>query len=317
MSKSPTMAKHAEYLICPTASNSIDIVGAYLACSRKRTALLLPCFDNLPLLMRRRNVNLVPLLEDDLFIFSSDKDALSNYFIENSLDALFIVNPNNPTGMIFNENQLSNIADVCRERTVILIIDATFSFYDRKKPDYHKILDSSGVKYVIIEDSGKTFPTQDMKASLMLFHSELKSAIQQIYEEIFLCVSPFILEVISRIVEKASEIGLEEVLWKEVDVRRTNFRNILNQTNLEIAKKSVESAMPLEWIDCSATGFSDLEFVQHCKAFGLCLLPGRYFYWSRPDELGHQFVRASLMKQDSVFELALQRLREAVSSAWR
>ncbi|MCZ2159133.1 hypothetical protein NPX99_07685 [Bartonella sp. 220] len=100
-----------------------------------------------------------------------------------------------------------------------------------------------------------------------------------------------------------------------MDVRRTNFRNILNQTNLEIAKKSIESVMPVEWIDCSATGLSDLKLVQHCKTFSLCLLPGRYFYWSKPDELGHQFVRASLMKHDSVFELALQRLREAMSSS--
>ncbi|EJF75377.1 hypothetical protein HWV54_05280 [Bartonella alsatica] len=135
-------------------------------------------------------------------------------------------------------------------------------------------MDSSGVKYVIIEDSGKTFPTQDMKASLMLFHSELKSAIQQIYEEIFLCVSPFSLEVITRIVEQASEIGLEEVLWKEVDIRRTNFRNILNQTNLEIAKKSVASIMLLEWIDCSATGFSDLDSRSTVKllACAFCLV---------------------------------------------
>ncbi len=53
----------------------------------EKTALLLPCFDNLPLLMRRRNVNLVSLVEAELFILYSNKDALSNYFLENSLSA--------------------------------------------------------------------------------------------------------------------------------------------------------------------------------------------------------------------------------------
>src|SRR5262249_31014571 len=48
------LADHRYYSVCPTASNSIDIVATWLRMKRYNVGLLEPVFDNLYLVLRRR-----------------------------------------------------------------------------------------------------------------------------------------------------------------------------------------------------------------------------------------------------------------------
>ncbi len=313
---STTMSTHDSFLICPAASNSIDIIAAYLSNRRLKTALITPCFDNLPLLLKRRKVDLIPIREEIFDSFSENEDEIHTYLLKHGCKSLFLVSPNNPTGFIFDINRLAGIANICERVDIVLIVDVTFNFYNRSKYDYHKLLSDSGVKYILIEDSGKSFPTQDMKASIILFHRYLLNDLKEIYEEIFLCTSPFTLELIGRLVERTSSVGLKTVLWDEVDQRREELYKVIDPSPLTPLETAEHPFLPIEYLNCSKSNLSDLEFEKYCWNNGLGVLPGRYFFWDNSKELGHDFIRIGFMKKKNVFKLAMKRL-ENILDEWK
>ena len=47
-------------------------------------------------------------------------------FIEDDLDIMFICNPNNPTGTLASKGLISRVAEKCREKSVVLVVDECF-----------------------------------------------------------------------------------------------------------------------------------------------------------------------------------------------
>lgn len=90
LAESLSLADYPHFRICPTASNSIDIIAAWLADRKMSTALTHPTFDNLFLILRRRGVTVVPLEDSRL----RQNGAIASLQGLNS-DAVFLVNPNN------------------------------------------------------------------------------------------------------------------------------------------------------------------------------------------------------------------------------
>lgn len=160
---SPILSAHSHYSLCPTSSNSIDICGAWLRSKNYKTGLLEPVFDNLYLLLRRRGVDVFNVGESDLLDFSE----LGRKIDEHGLKAVFIVSPNNPTGFQLDAEQFESLAVLCEAKKVFMIIDTSFRLYSRKPYDEYAILSKVGTDYVVIEDTGKTWPTHDTKVSLM------------------------------------------------------------------------------------------------------------------------------------------------------
>jgi len=122
---SPTVASLSDFRICPTASNSIDIIGAFLAQSGLRTALIEPTFDNLALLLKRRGASVVSASDDGLMAAAragSPADVLERLDVA----ALFLVNPNNPTGRTLEGAELEALLAYCNRTGTKLIMDNSF-----------------------------------------------------------------------------------------------------------------------------------------------------------------------------------------------
>jgi len=304
---SPTLARLNTYSISPTASNSIDIVGAWLNMRNRKVGLLEPVFDNLHLLLKRRGVKPVIIQERDLVDLEKLQTKINLY----KLDSLFIVTPNNPTGFELNEQELKDLCDLCAKNKVALFVDTTFGLYSKQRIDNYKILEESGVDYAVIEDTGKTFPTQDMKASLMVYSRPLASDMRMLYEEIFLCSSSFTLALLGKLLQKTHEVGLDKVVWDEVAVRRQHLERALAESPLKLTGKSNACALPLAWLDSSATGLPDTMLVTELMKHQVAVLPGRFFYrGSRYKDATH--VRLSLMKPDNIFYGGVKALGQAL-----
>ena len=308
-SGSIAMGEVGTWKVCPTASNSLDIIAAWCASRHMRVAMVEPTFDNLALLFRRRMVTLspLPLAADEMIASNNFQDA----------DAIVLVTPNNPTGRTYSEGELAELAQSCDRAGKTLIIDNTFRFYRDNTFDDIQVLENSGVEYIVVEDSGKTFPTLEMKASPMLYSRTLTD-LTDIYEEVYLCTSPVVALMISSMLDVVSTgDGVDNCIMGLINDRRHRLRDALTNTGLDVALESVESRLPLEWIDCSRTHMHDLEVEQILRTrFGLHVLPGRNFWWSSAGKQADgplsdgrsDRIRMSLARPANKFEEGIRRL---------
>ena len=301
------LANHRFYSVCPTATNSIDIIATWLHMRRYNVGLLEPVFDNLYLVLRRRGVKIAGVHESDLI----DLDALETKIKTYDLKSLFIVTPNNPTGFQLDVYEFSALCELCVRMGVMLFVDKTFRLYSTQVFDTYKILNDSGLDYVVIEDTGKTWPSQDAKASLMAYSESLAEDLRMLYEEIFLCHSNFTLAFLNALMERTLSVGVDKIVHQEVTRKMNHVEKALSETPLTLVRNNRACSLPLAWMDCSATGLTDLELVRRLSEVQVSLLAGRLFYWNSGDQHTSN-VRLSLMKPDRIFYKALDVISETV-----
>lgn len=305
LAESPSILEYPNFRICPSASNSIDIAAAWLKATDKRVALIEPTFDNLFLILKRRDVHLVSVPES--IIYEGDLDELSKA----DIDAVFLVNPNNPTGKLLSESRFKKIVNWCATHDQMVILDSTFRFFYPQSYDQFQLLIDSGISFLSIEDTGKVWPTQDLKASLILFSKDIAPLMNIIYEEIYLCVSNFQLEILMLFMRDAELRGLEAAVWSEVKARRLAFRRTIEFSEFHIQKDAIDSDISVEWVTFNKKLGNDFQVMQHFKNAGLIVLPGRLFYWDSSDHPKHQqFIRFSLLKPRTQFEASLECIRQ-------
>lgn len=285
-------------VFCPSASNAIDILGAWLANSKLKTALITPTFDNLYYLLNRRGVNVVPVSED--MIFSADSDHLTGILKDQGIQCLFIVNPNNPSGRVLSQYNIQEIAKACVATDCIVAIDASFRSFSRCGGLDIRLFNELGVKIISIEDTGKAWPTLELKVGLLWSNvPNIADGLRHIYEEIYLGWSRFTLllfaELYKRVIENG---GLKKHIWQKVDEGRILVRKLIHPYITEVNMPFADSNISVEWIKIPYENVSDYQLCAELDRLGLSVLPGRHFYWHAPDDpIHHQFFRLSLMKE--------------------
>ncbi|RON11797.1 aminotransferase class I/II-fold pyridoxal phosphate-dependent enzyme [Pseudomonas frederiksbergensis] len=303
------LSKHASFSVCPTASNSIDIVGAWARSMNYRVGLVEPTFDNLAQLLRRREVELEAISE----IVLADLILLEGLLVSKQLDVLFMVNPNNPTGTVIDSIAMSNIVELCSRLDVVLVLDTSFRFCHKSEIDEYRLLKEKSCSFVILEDTGKQWPTLDTKASLLSYSTDLEHGIRSIYEEIYLCCSNFSLRVIIAFIDATLKKGgisyMQTIITKNIEIAKAELKNSL----VTIDAVEPDSTMTVMWLDIERTGLSDLELTEYLATYGVAVLPGRYFYWNSHHSAGHNRIRIALLKPDDQFGPSMLRLKSALS----
>ena len=95
LQRQPTALLLGRPLLSYAASISTMVVAIYLMQRRLSVTLIEPCFDNLHDLLRNHGVPLSPLPEEAL---AASDDLYQTLRQRVTTDALFLVDPNNPTG---------------------------------------------------------------------------------------------------------------------------------------------------------------------------------------------------------------------------
>ncbi|MBY0547620.1 MAG: aminotransferase class I/II-fold pyridoxal phosphate-dependent enzyme [Candidatus Obscuribacterales bacterium] len=316
LAKTPSLTQYESFKICPTASNSIDTVAAWLSEQQMHTALIEPTFDNLYLILKRRGVQLTSFPESALH---NEATSNSGNFREllADVDAIFLVNPNNPTGAVLTQHQFTSIVEWCAVNQKVLILDNTFRFFVPQTYDMYQILLDAGVTFLSIEDTGKVWPTQEIKASLLVTSADIFKEVDLIYDEIFLCHSNFALAILTEFLLDAYARGLEEAVWKAVAERRAKFRSRIEGTILEIHPDAISSTISVEWVTIKGGFSTDLDLVAHFKQHNLVFLPGRQFFWNSNGALGTVLcARFALLKPEDEFSSALSALADELEELY-
>lgn len=282
-----------------SSSLSIEIVANYLRAHELRLGLLHPTFDNIPGIMRRHGIQLI---EVDESVFESP--SADRHYV--GIDALFLVTPNNPTGLDPDPKALQQVIDECRYRGLLLILDFSFRHFSDHLGswDQYEYLDRSGVQFMGIEDTGKTWPTLDLKVGSLIASASSHDELQRTTDDLLLNVSPFIFTLISKYIDGDQVLDC-------VDVARANRATLataLQDTPAVLEQTS--SPMSVGWVRVPDTWQSSL-LTLYLSARGISVLPGGPFFWNRP-ELGERFIRVALMRPQDSFALAARTLADAV-----
>ncbi|MFQ6550544.1 aminotransferase class I/II-fold pyridoxal phosphate-dependent enzyme [Aestuariibius sp. 2305UL40-4] len=290
-------------MLCYSASLATDLIATFLSANSYSVTLLEPCFDNLATILMRRNVSLTPIREHEL-----SPERLEASLSEMKTDALFLTLPNNPTGFSLDHDYFVKVVELCTDLQKILILDHTFRFYnDGKLFDSYQIMEDAGISYLTVEDTGKTWPTQDLKCSILGASKDLFDELRIYHNDILLNVSPFILRLLTEYVIDSDVNGLDKSVRDTIRTNRATLRKALAGTTLSPAVE--DSTVSVEWLEINNQDLDSLAIVDALAAANIGILPGNHFYWHEPD-IGSRFVRVALARDCDEFADACKHLQQ-------
>jgi aspartate/methionine/tyrosine aminotransferase len=311
--RQPTVLMKGKTLLSYSASISTMVAAMFLKRQRAAVTLIEPCFDNLHDVLANMGVPLYPIDESAL----ADPDMIYSELTRHvRTDALFLVDPNNPTGhslLAHGRKGFEEVVRFCRDHGKILVIDFCFAAFTLLDPklarfDIYELLESSGVTYIAIEDTGKTWPVQDAKCAMITSSDDIREAIYNIHTSVLLNVSPFVLNMLTRYIEDSIADGfssIRDVLMRNREAARSTLAGSILEYQEPIVPVSVA------WFRIDHPELTASELRSELISQGVYVLPGRYFYWSQPSR-GDSFIRIALARDPEMFATAMTRLRRVL-----
>lgn len=293
----------SRYMLSYSASSAITMVVSHCARAGKRVALIEPVFDNISSILRRENVELVPLPEQDCTV-----EQLPATMARLDPTVVWLVSPNNPTGWTLSEPEFRALVQCCADRRCTLVLDTSFRFFSPPAIGWsqYELLEESGISYIVLEDTGKTWSTSEIKVGLTVCSPDMYADMYRLHDDLLQSVSPFHLRVLTEFIEDSSRNGIERSVLPSVLQNRAILRSILSEefefiTELR-SPVSVDWLLLREGIDCE-------DFVHEAIRAGVHVLPGTNFFWNQP-ERGRKFVRVALARDPQLLLEGAQLLRD-------
>jgi aspartate/methionine/tyrosine aminotransferase len=241
------------HLMCFTASMAFEIVANYLRLNQLSLTLIEPCFDNLADIFQRHHIPLSPL--PDSFL-ETPNDQFERILRSIESDAICLVTPNNPTGLTLPEENLLSLLHYCKAHRKLLILDNCFRAYLPRHLiyDQYQLVVDSGIDAILVEDTGKTWPTSEIKAPFFAITRArgLYDGIYDIYTDFLLHVSPVGIKLMNEFIRLSQQDDLASI-HKVVSVNRKALYENLRGTFLTPCERPFASVAWLR-IDHSLNG---------------------------------------------------------------
>jgi aspartate/methionine/tyrosine aminotransferase len=309
------LERRDEIYLVYAASIGMHITATYLQKKRLKVGLIEPCFDNLHDLMKHMELPMWALpeaiLHDPASVYRNLQDHARH------LDAIVLVDPNNPTGfslMSPNADAFREVVRYCVDHDKLLILDLCFAAFilasGQSRPDVYNILEDSGVRYIAMEDTGKTWPLQDAKCSTIMTSRDLNGEIYKIVTSVLLNVSPFILKLVTRYIQDSAADDFASVS-EVLELNRQRVRTRLEGSLLRYCEPMVRTSVA--WFEITDPRVSADELQAYLLDHQIYVLSGKYFYWHEPVR-GQRFIRIALARDPHMFAQATAALRQTVDS---
>lgn len=291
-------------LSCYSSSVAMEIVARSLITEMQTMALIHPTFDNIPDILKGVGMNLVPVAEERLHDGPLDAGLIG------PAKSIFVTTPNNPTGRVLAEDRLKSLAALCARQGAVLVLDTSFRGFDtRAHYDHYAVLEASGCRWIVIEDTGKLWPTLDLKVGWLVTSANVGLPVAKTYSDILLGVSPFVLALITRLVEDAADDGLAD-LHRFIGVNR------------ELVRSGLADVPGIEFPDVTSRGSverillgqrSGIETWTAMRDRNVYILPCQQFYWADP-AAGSNALRVALARPTASLAVAVRVMRSVLLS---
>lgn len=285
-------------LSCYSSTLATDIVARALPASAT-VAVLHPTFDNIADLLITRGLLLVPLSEEAL---------LDRAWPGPPVSAILVTHPNNPTGLVTPAGHLRSLAEHAVHHGQTVIIDASFRGQVRDAQyDTYAVLDEAGADWITIEDTGKLWPTHELKVGLLAFSERTKLPIERAFSESLLAASPVVLQLVKALAADWADGGYERARAL-VERNRAVVRETIVEVGLRLADST--SQISVARIDLPADGPDSSLLYKDLLARGVRVLPCAPFHWAEPDD-GRRYIRISLARPFETVQVAARTLAQA------
>lgn len=270
-------------LSCYSSTLATDIVARALPAGAA-IALLHPTFDNIADLFVTRGLEPVPLSEEAL---------TARQWPGAPVEAIVITHPNNPTGLVTPPDVLRSLAEHAARHGQTVILDASFRGQVRDAQyDTYAVLDGAGADWITIEDTGKLWPTHELKIG-MLAHSERHTMpIRRAFSESLLAASPVVLQLVEALAADWIDGGYERAR----DLLERNRRALREAVEaVGLALSDPDSQISVARVSLPEGGPNADLLYKELVSRGVHVLPCAPFHWADP-ESGQRFIRLSLAR---------------------
>jgi aspartate/methionine/tyrosine aminotransferase len=284
-----------------SSSIAIDVICRCLGDAATSVGVIHPTLDCIPELLKSRGLRVVPIPERALH-----PDALHRL---PEVDALFIATPNNPTGTVLRADALRANAEFCAERGIPLVIDSCFRAFDRRAYyDAYTLLESSGVEWVVVEDSGKVWPLAGIKLGFLAYSPNCRLPLAAAASDLLLTAPPFSALVVEALSLDMADGGLD-VLHDLVARNRRAVAEVVDEAGLKLAYPSSRVSVAMIGMP---EGMSATRLWGRLLRHGVHTVPCRPFYWAQPAR-GDRYLRVALARDPEVVERAARAIVAEVS----
>ena len=167
---------------------------------------------------------------------------------------MIICNPHNPTGRVFNVEELTNIANICKKHNVLMISDEVHSDLIRKGVKFTPFMEVAGSENVIVTTAvNKTFNLAGLQMTNMIIKDE---KLKQAFKDDYTSPTPFGIAAVIAAYNK-SEDWVDE-LNTYLDEAIDEAISFINK-NISKCKVHRPEGSYILWLDFSEYNLSDKE----------------------------------------------------------
>ncbi|MCR5356584.1 MAG: aminotransferase class I/II-fold pyridoxal phosphate-dependent enzyme [Lachnospiraceae bacterium] len=243
----------------------------------------------------------VPLNPPD---FSFDPDVLENAF-KQSVKALILCNPSNPSGKVFSYDELKIIADLAIKYDAYVITDEVYEHivYDPYKHTYISTLPGMRERTISCSSLSKTYSITGWRLGYTIASQEITDRVKKVHD--FLTVGA------AAPLQEAVIPGLNfgQEYYDKLKQTYTKKRDLFLRGLDDIGIKHTDpQGAYYVMLDISEFGYaSDLDFCEKlAERVGVGAVPGSSFF---KEDINH-LIRLHFAKKDETLKAALDRLAD-------
>lgn len=288
----------SEILVTVGASEGIDLALRAVVCPKDEVLVVEPCFvsykpcitmcGGVPVVVNTKQENNFKVTPEDILEKLTDKTK-----------AIILSYPNNPTGAIMEKEDLKKIADILKDKNILIISDEIYSelTYEGKKHVSIAELDGMAEKTVVLNGFSKSFAMTGWRLGFALGPKDIIASMTKIHQYIIMCAPTMSqyagLEALTSCIENVDKMR------KEYNMRRKFMLNGFREMGLECFEAlgafylfpSIKSTGLMSDEFCSRLVYEKKVAVVPGTAFGQC---------------GEGFVRCS-------YAYSIEEIKEALS----
>lgn len=230
--------------------------------------------------------------------------------------ALLLNTPHNPTGRVFDEEEMAGVIDVVVEHDLVLVTDEIYDhiLYDGRQHVFPGSLEPLKERTITVSGLSKTFAITGWRLGYAIAPTPLSEAVRPVHDFLTVC-APTPLQV-AAVTALDSPQDYYDGMLADYHRRREVMMGILEETGF--TAPTPEGAyyvmanyeqVPIAQAEWDARRFA----VWMVEEIGIAVVPGEVFYSS--EGYGHRSVRFAFPKQLETLRAAGERMREMLPAA--
>ena len=253
------------------------------------------------------NIGYVPIYESSTNP-TPDFSILKKEFSENRAKVLVLSNPNNPTGFVFSEEQLTIIANLAKKYNVIVLIDSLYSRLLHNGHPYTHLASLPGMKNRVITLLGpsKTESLSGYRLGVVVAPAYLMPRLENVLSIIALRAPAYAQHLLSHWLSEDQEL-INSLLPTFTNLRDMTVKSF---TRLPWLKLKPQAGTAYAWPDVSALDMKDSEVAEHLLRDASVLVSPGYQFGIQ--EQGH--FRICYARDEKSWEKALDMMVEVLNN---